>query len=117
MITHPPSLPPCAHCRRLTGVEEDDSTGSSPRGLFVGSAAIVGLSFPRRSANGPSALLPKPSCGSPEPNNHHAFPEGFALFLKSARRPSCHRVCRPSLASHFEFQGLVARVAGATVVA
>jgi hypothetical protein len=29
LMLHPTSLPPCPHCRRLTGVEEDDSTGSS----------------------------------------------------------------------------------------
>jgi hypothetical protein len=28
MTIHPPSLPPCAHCRRVAGVEEETSTGS-----------------------------------------------------------------------------------------
>jgi len=31
LMLHPTSLPPCPHCRRLTGVEEDDTTGSSLR--------------------------------------------------------------------------------------
>ena len=31
MIKPDESLPPCPRCRRLTGVEDDDSTGSSLR--------------------------------------------------------------------------------------
>jgi hypothetical protein len=31
MTIDPPSLPPCARYRHLTGVEDDDSTGSSLR--------------------------------------------------------------------------------------
>jgi len=31
MTTRVPPLPPCPRCRQLTGVEEDDNTGSSLR--------------------------------------------------------------------------------------
>jgi transposase-like protein len=31
MIKEQPTVPLCPHCRRTTGVEEDDSTGSALR--------------------------------------------------------------------------------------
>jgi hypothetical protein len=31
VTVHPPPLPPCPRCLRLTGVEEDENTGSSLR--------------------------------------------------------------------------------------
>jgi hypothetical protein len=47
VVTEPPPLPPCPRCHRLTGVEEEEQSGSSLRWFCCRLCAHVWSSSPR----------------------------------------------------------------------